>query len=57
MGEGLGRLVEDQSSLSLLHLDGEVNAATLVDHFWPHRGNHEVFWDFRYLDRKLRRMS
>jgi 5-methylcytosine-specific restriction protein A len=29
-------------------LDGEVNAATLVDHFWPHRGDRELFWDSRF---------
>jgi 5-methylcytosine-specific restriction protein A len=29
-------------------LEGQVNAATLVDHFWPHRGDRGLFWDERF---------
>lgn len=29
---------------SYCDLDGIVTAATLVDHFWPHRGDRELFW-------------
>jgi len=25
-------------------LEGYVTAATLVDHFWPHRGDRDLFW-------------
>lgn len=25
-----------------------VTAATLVDHFWPHKGDQELFWDERW---------
>jgi 5-methylcytosine-specific restriction protein A len=25
-------------------LDGMVTAASLVDHFWPHRGDRALFW-------------
>ena len=29
---------------SYCDLDGRVAAATLVDHFWPHRGDVALFW-------------
>ena len=29
-------------------LDGIVTPASLVDHFWPHRGNRDLFWQRQF---------
>jgi len=29
-------------------LEGRVTAATLVDHFWPHKDDVDLFWDSRF---------
>lgn len=40
--------IRDNPLCRYCDLEDFVNAAVLVDHFWPHRGDRALFWDSRF---------